>query len=156
MSSSWFAGATPKLATAVMYNRGVGNEDLEGYLVPFFGGTYPAMTFKAYMDAAIDPADCGSSPAGQHQERPGRASYDAGAEARQTKSDGSELRRQRQRVRVGRPASNERRRRAAPAVTSTDGGGTDDGGGELIRRRRRARDGGGDGNNGDGAGRRDA
>ncbi|MGH3459439.1 transglycosylase domain-containing protein, partial [Aeromicrobium sp.] len=62
VSSSWFAGATPKLATAVMYNKGVGNEDLEGYLVPFFGGTYPAMTFKAYMDAAIDPVSCGTFP----------------------------------------------------------------------------------------------
>jgi membrane peptidoglycan carboxypeptidase len=62
VSSSWFAGATPKLATAVMFNRGVGNEDLEGYLVPFFGGTYPAMIFKAYMDEAIDPADCGTFP----------------------------------------------------------------------------------------------
>ena len=62
VSSSWFVGATPKLATAVMYNRGVGNEDLEGYLNPFFGGTYPAMTFKAYMDVAIDPADCGTFP----------------------------------------------------------------------------------------------
>ena len=41
VSSSWFAGATPKLATAVMFNKGVGNEDLEGYLVPFFGGTLP-------------------------------------------------------------------------------------------------------------------
>ena len=62
VSSSWFTGATPKLATAVMYNRGVGNEDLEGFLVPFFGGTYPAMTFKAYMDVAIDPANCGTFP----------------------------------------------------------------------------------------------
>ncbi|MGH3473324.1 MAG: transglycosylase domain-containing protein, partial [Aeromicrobium sp.] len=62
VSSSWFTGATPKLATAVMYNKGVGNEDLEGYLNPFFGGTYPAMTFKAYMDAAINPADCGTFP----------------------------------------------------------------------------------------------
>ncbi len=60
VSSSWFAGYTPKLATAVMYNRGKGNEDLEGYLQPFFGGTFPAMTFKAYMDAALDPTSCGS------------------------------------------------------------------------------------------------
>ena len=60
VSSSWFVGATPKLATAVMFNRGVGNEDLEGYLVPFFGGTYPAMTFKAYMDASLDRSDCGT------------------------------------------------------------------------------------------------
>jgi membrane peptidoglycan carboxypeptidase len=62
VSSSWFTGATPRLATAVMYNRGVGNEDLEGFLVPFFGGTYPAMTFKAYMDVAIDPLNCGIFP----------------------------------------------------------------------------------------------
>ncbi|KQY55942.1 hypothetical protein ASD11_15760 [Aeromicrobium sp. Root495] len=67
VSSSWFLGATPKLATAVMYNRGVGNEDLEGYLNPFFGGTYPALTFKAYMDAALvdggfTGADCGTFP----------------------------------------------------------------------------------------------
>ena len=60
VSSSWFVGATPRLATAVMFNRGVGNEDLEGYLVPFFGGTFPAMTFKAYMDGALDRADCGA------------------------------------------------------------------------------------------------
>jgi membrane peptidoglycan carboxypeptidase len=59
VSSSWFVGYTPKLATAVMYNRGVGNEDLEGYLLPFYGGTFPAMTFKAYMDAAINPVSCG-------------------------------------------------------------------------------------------------
>ncbi len=59
VSSSWFAGYTPKLATVVMYNRGVGNEDLEGYMVPFYGGTFPAMTFKAYMDAVVDPANCG-------------------------------------------------------------------------------------------------
>ncbi|RYJ07577.1 MAG: hypothetical protein EON52_00555 [Actinomycetales bacterium] len=50
-----------------MYNRGVGNEDLEGYLNPFFGGTYPALTFKAYMDAALvdggfTGADCGTFP----------------------------------------------------------------------------------------------
>ncbi|MCD9199354.1 transglycosylase domain-containing protein [Aeromicrobium wangtongii] len=62
VSSSWFAGITPKLATAVMYNRGVGNEDLEGYMVPFFGGQIPAKTFKAYMDRALDPSDCGTFP----------------------------------------------------------------------------------------------
>jgi membrane peptidoglycan carboxypeptidase len=59
VSSSWFVGYTPKAATAVMNNRGVGNEDLEGYINPFFGGTYPAMTFKAFMDQTVDRADCG-------------------------------------------------------------------------------------------------
>ena len=54
MSSSWFVGTTPRLATAVTLSRGVGNEDLEGYLVPFFGGTYPAQTFKAFMDPALE------------------------------------------------------------------------------------------------------
>jgi membrane peptidoglycan carboxypeptidase len=63
VSSSWFAGVTPKLATAVMYNRGKGNEDLEGYMLPtFFGGQTPARTFKAFMDAAVDPSDCGTFP----------------------------------------------------------------------------------------------
>jgi membrane peptidoglycan carboxypeptidase len=64
VSSSWFAGITPKLATAVMYNRGVGNEDLEGYMLPFFfGGQTPAKTFKSYMDRVLDPSDCGTFPA---------------------------------------------------------------------------------------------
>jgi len=60
VSSSWFVGATPKLATAVMYNRGKGNEELEGYLNPFYGGTYPAKTFRAYMDQALAGSECGS------------------------------------------------------------------------------------------------
>lgn len=63
VSSSWFAGVTPKLATAVMYNRGKGNENLENYMLPtFFGGQTPAMTFKAYMDQALDPSKCGTFP----------------------------------------------------------------------------------------------
>ncbi len=59
VSSSWFVGYTPKAATAVMFNRGVGNEDLENYLRPFYGGTYPAGTFRAFMAASIDRANCG-------------------------------------------------------------------------------------------------
>ena len=62
VSSSWFVGYTPKAATAVMFNRGVGNEDLEGYLNPFFGGTYPAMTFRSFMASTIDRANCGVFP----------------------------------------------------------------------------------------------
>ncbi|MCW2840474.1 MAG: penicillin-binding protein, partial [Aeromicrobium sp.] len=63
VSSSWFAGITPKLATAVMYNRGKGNEDLEGYMLPtFYGGQTPAQTFKTYMNAVLDPTDCGTFP----------------------------------------------------------------------------------------------
>ena len=60
VSSSWFAGFTPKLATAVMYNRGRGNEDLEGYMIPFFGGQIPARTFQAYMNPALEGTECGT------------------------------------------------------------------------------------------------
>lgn len=63
VSSSWFIGATPKLATAVTLSRGAGNEDLEGYLTPFFyGGYYPAQTFKAFMDPALQGTSCGTFP----------------------------------------------------------------------------------------------
>lgn len=63
VSSSWFAGYTPKLATAVMYNRGkLGNGDLEGYMTPFFGGQIPAKTFQAYMNSALEGTECGSFP----------------------------------------------------------------------------------------------
>lgn len=58
-SGSWFVGTTPKLATAVSYSRGKGNEPLDGYLVPYYGGNYPAMTFKRFNDAVLDRADCG-------------------------------------------------------------------------------------------------
>ncbi|MDF1706120.1 MAG: transglycosylase domain-containing protein [Aeromicrobium sp.] len=61
-SAVWFVGATPKLATAVMYSRGDGNDKLDGFLRPAFGGAYPAQTFKAYMNQAVDADDCGSFP----------------------------------------------------------------------------------------------
>ena len=58
VSSSWFVGYTPQLATAVMYVRGDGNDNLNcieargksctpGYLVPYFGAAYPARTWTA-------------------------------------------------------------------------------------------------------------
>lgn len=63
VSSSWFAGYTPKLATAVMYNRGkYGNGDLEGYMQPFFGGQIPAKTFQTYMNSALEGTECGTFP----------------------------------------------------------------------------------------------
>jgi membrane peptidoglycan carboxypeptidase len=62
VSSSWFVGTTPKLTTAVMYNRGKGNEDLEGYMPTFYGGQYPAKTFAAYMNEVLDSDNCGSFP----------------------------------------------------------------------------------------------
>ena len=54
VSSSWFVGFTPQVATAVMYVRGKGNEALNGYLEPFYGGAYPADTWTAVMDLLME------------------------------------------------------------------------------------------------------
>lgn len=62
VSSSWFVGFTPKLATAVMYNRGAGLGRLDGYLPTYFGGQYPAKTFREYMNSALAGTDCGTFP----------------------------------------------------------------------------------------------
>lgn len=72
VSSSWYVGMSPKLATAVVYNRGEnGNGQLDGYLQPFFGGSFPAQTFRNFMNSALDPADCGefAGPAGLDSSR---------------------------------------------------------------------------------------
>ncbi|HET7328832.1 MAG TPA: transglycosylase domain-containing protein [Nocardioidaceae bacterium] len=61
VSSSWFVGYTPYMATAVMYVRGDGNDNLScvqatgpectpGYLVPYFGAVYPTQTWTAVME----------------------------------------------------------------------------------------------------------
>lgn len=54
VSSSWFVGYTPQVATAVMYVRGKGNEALDGgYLDSYYGGTYPAKTWAAIMRGVL-------------------------------------------------------------------------------------------------------
>ncbi len=62
VSSSWFVGFTPKLATAVMYVRGDGNDELYGYLPTYFGGEYPARTWATAMEGETGEQDCGSFP----------------------------------------------------------------------------------------------
>jgi membrane peptidoglycan carboxypeptidase len=52
VSSAWFVGFTPQLSTAVMYVRGDGNDQLDGWLPSYFGGSYPARTWTAYMEYA--------------------------------------------------------------------------------------------------------
>ncbi|HET9650005.1 MAG TPA: transglycosylase domain-containing protein [Microlunatus sp.] len=57
--SAWFVAYTRQISTAVMYVAGDGgNEDLDAYRRPgdstFFGGTYPALTWAAYMKVAIE------------------------------------------------------------------------------------------------------
>jgi membrane peptidoglycan carboxypeptidase len=55
VSSSWFVGYTPQLATAVMYVRGDGNDALNDWLPPYngaagyFGAGYPTATWAAVM-----------------------------------------------------------------------------------------------------------
>ena len=60
VSSSWFVGFTPQLATAVMYVRGNGNDALDDWLPPYngaagyFGAGYPTATWTAVMKADME------------------------------------------------------------------------------------------------------
>jgi len=49
VSSAWFVGYTPQLSTAVMYVRGDGDDQLDGWLPSYFGADYPADTWTAVM-----------------------------------------------------------------------------------------------------------
>jgi membrane peptidoglycan carboxypeptidase len=70
VSSSWFVGFTPQLSTAVMYVRGPGNGQLDGWLPPtpedgklgYFGGNYPAKTWKAIMTRELDGVEVEDFP----------------------------------------------------------------------------------------------
>ncbi|MEP6813956.1 MAG: transglycosylase domain-containing protein [Marmoricola sp.] len=53
VSSAWFIGYTPQTVTAVMYVRGDGNNQLDGWLPQYFGGAYPARTWAAIMSAEM-------------------------------------------------------------------------------------------------------
>jgi membrane peptidoglycan carboxypeptidase len=54
VSSAWFTGYTPQLSTSVMYVRGKGNEQLDGWLPSYFGADYPADTWTAVMTRAME------------------------------------------------------------------------------------------------------
>ena len=54
VSSAWFAGYTPQLAAAVMYVRGDGDDQLDGWLPSYFGADYPADTWTAIMQQATE------------------------------------------------------------------------------------------------------
>lgn len=54
VASAWFVGYTPQLATAVMYVRGKGQEQLDGWLPEYFGGSYPARTWTDVMGRALE------------------------------------------------------------------------------------------------------
>ncbi len=54
VSSAWFVGYTPQLATAVMYVRGDGDDQLDGWLPSYFGSAFPADTWLAVMSRALE------------------------------------------------------------------------------------------------------
>lgn len=60
--SSWFVGYTPQMSTAVMYVRKDGRKSLEGYLEPFYGASYPARTWTAVMERALDGVESEDFP----------------------------------------------------------------------------------------------
>ena len=62
VSSSWFVGYTPQVATAVMYVRGRGNEALNGFLPSYFGANFPTYTWRAIMQAILDGTDVEDFP----------------------------------------------------------------------------------------------
>ncbi len=82
VSSAWFIGYTPQITTAVMYVRGDGNDQLDGYLPQYFGGSYPARTWAAIMSAEMQglPVEKfpppvyvdGNAPTGGHSPAPTR------------------------------------------------------------------------------------
>jgi membrane peptidoglycan carboxypeptidase len=62
VSSSWFVGYTPQVATAVMYVRGKGNEALNGFLPSYFGANYPTYTWRAVMSEILNGTSTESFP----------------------------------------------------------------------------------------------
>ena len=62
VSSSWFVGYTPQVATAVMYVRGKGNEALNGFLPSYFGANFPTYTWRAVMQGVLEGMSTESFP----------------------------------------------------------------------------------------------
>ena len=62
VSSAWFVGYTPQLATAVMYVRGKGQGQLDGWLPQFYGGSYPARTWADVMTRDLEGTEVEQFP----------------------------------------------------------------------------------------------
>ena len=62
VSSAWFSGYTPQMATAVMYVRGDGDNQLDGWLPSYFGADYPADTWTAIMQRAMEGVEVEEFP----------------------------------------------------------------------------------------------
>ena len=66
VSSAWFIGYTPQMATAVMYVRGDGDDQLDGWLPSYFGADYPARTWTAIMQQDMEGLDVEEFPEPAH------------------------------------------------------------------------------------------
>jgi membrane peptidoglycan carboxypeptidase len=85
VSSAWFVGFTPQRATAVMYVRGDGDDQIDGWLPSYFGAVYPAQTWTAIMQQVMDgmeveefppPANVdGDAPTDGHEPEPTTAPH---------------------------------------------------------------------------------
>jgi membrane peptidoglycan carboxypeptidase len=62
VSSAWFVGFTPQISTAVMYVRGDGDDQLDGWLPSYFGADYPARTWTAIMQQDVEGMDVEEFP----------------------------------------------------------------------------------------------
>jgi len=62
VDSAWFTGYTPQMSTSVMYVRGKGNEQLDGWLPSYFGGDYPADTWTDIMKRDMEGVDVEEFP----------------------------------------------------------------------------------------------
>jgi membrane peptidoglycan carboxypeptidase len=62
--TSWFAGFTPQVATAVAYSHGTGYKPIDDGYLPrgYFGATYPAETWTAAMKLIMDGMDVEDFP----------------------------------------------------------------------------------------------
>ncbi len=71
VSSAWFVGFTPQRSTAVMYVRGDGDDQLDGWLPSYFGADYPARTWTAIMQQVMEGMDVEEFPPARQRRRRG-------------------------------------------------------------------------------------
>lgn len=73
VSSAWYVGYTPQLSTAVMYLRGDGDDQLDGWLPSYFGADYPLDTWLSIMTTlmADRPVEDFPPPANLDGDAPG-------------------------------------------------------------------------------------
>ncbi|WP_300640215.1 transglycosylase domain-containing protein [Nocardioides sp.] len=62
VSSAWFVGYTPQVATAVMYVRGDGDDQLDTWLPSYFGSGFPAQTWLALMTRMMEGVEVEDFP----------------------------------------------------------------------------------------------